>query len=920
MFVDDLDILMHYGTPRHSGRFPWGSGEHPYQSEPLYMQVRLLKKEGLTEKEIAEYYGMSTTQLRAQVSISNAQTREANRSQALKLHDKGYSNSKIGELMGVNESTVRGWLDDNLAARANRNEVLADKLKDYVSDVKYLDIGAGVEKQLGVTSTSLKTAVAILEEQGYKKQYLKIEQPGNPGNYTWIKVLTKDDISWSELNENRDQIRSPLGTYSEDKGHTWRNIKEPVSISSDRIEINYSKKNANGEEIGGGLKDGVIELRPGVEDISLGQNQYAQVRIAVDGTHYLKGMAMYNNNLPDGVDIRFNTNKTDDVAKMDVLKGIKEDPDNPFGATVRQYTYISKDGTEHQSAINIVNDESDWGNWSRTLSSQVLSKQSPELAKRQLGIKYSQREQEYKEIMSIPNATLRKVLLLKFADSCDSDSVHLKAAAMPRQEVKVILPLTDIKDNEIYAPTYKNGEKVALIRYPHGGIFEIPVLTVNNKNLEGNDILKQASHAVGINAKVAEQLSGADFDGDTVTVIPLKNQHFKYSKPLDGLKNFDPQERYRAYEGMEEVEDGKNFQKQMEMGKVSNLITDMTIAGATPDELARAVRHSMVIIDAEKHNLDWKRSETENGIKQLKEKYQGGKNAGAATLISKASSEYDIPQRKPVKNIDPETGRYIYTETGATKTYYKKNAKTGEWTEKQIPILQTSTKMDNAFDSGKDAYSLSSGSVIESVYADHANKLRALANQARKNYISTEEKKKDPVAASTYSKEVESLNAKLDTAILNAPRERQATILADKYISTKIKENPALKDRNHKDELNKIKQQALAEARQRSGAMPRSDKINKTTGEIKEGRAIHITDREWEAIDAGAISKTKLEQILNNTDLDELKAKAIPRDNKALNTAVLSRAKALLAAGYTQAEVAEACGISVSTLRNNDLI
>ena len=25
------DILMHYGTPRHSGRYPWGSGENPYQ-------------------------------------------------------------------------------------------------------------------------------------------------------------------------------------------------------------------------------------------------------------------------------------------------------------------------------------------------------------------------------------------------------------------------------------------------------------------------------------------------------------------------------------------------------------------------------------------------------------------------------------------------------------------------------------------------------------------------------------------------------------------------------------------------------------------------------------------------------------------------------------------------------------------------
>lgn len=25
-------FLIHYGTPRHSGRYPWGSGKDPYQS------------------------------------------------------------------------------------------------------------------------------------------------------------------------------------------------------------------------------------------------------------------------------------------------------------------------------------------------------------------------------------------------------------------------------------------------------------------------------------------------------------------------------------------------------------------------------------------------------------------------------------------------------------------------------------------------------------------------------------------------------------------------------------------------------------------------------------------------------------------------------------------------------------------------
>ena len=51
------------------------------------------------------------------------------------------------------------------------------------------------------------------------------------------------------------------------------------------------------------------------------------------------------------------------------------------------------------------------------------------------------------------------------------------------------MPLPSMKDTECYAPNYENGDTVALIRYPHGGTFEIPVLTVNNKNKEGNSKL-----------------------------------------------------------------------------------------------------------------------------------------------------------------------------------------------------------------------------------------------------------------------------------------------------------------------------------------------------------------------------------------------------------------------------------------------
>ena len=949
------DELYHYGTKRHSGRYPWGSGENPYQHEGWNILAwnNELRKEGYSETERAQMIGdrigrkLSTTQLRAEVAIAKSEKRAWDSSRAWDLKQHGYSNTKIGEIMGINESSVRGLLDPKLQARASRNEQIAEVLKQQVEEKKYLDITSGSEYQfteltdakgnrigadhaLNVNASNLKTAVAILEKQGYKKHYLKVEQAGNPGNYTTVKVLTKDDVPYSEVRDNRDKILAPGGVYI-DTGNTVRNIKPPLSIDSNRVAIRYGDQ-------GGKDKDGVIEIRRGVSDISLGESQYAQVRIAVDGTHYMKGMAMYSDNLPKGVDIIFNSNKPSTMSKLEVMKPIKDDPDNPFGATVRQIQ--DKDGNVI-SACNIVNDDSDWGHWSRNLSSQMLSKQTPELAKRQLGIAYSQKKQEYDEICSLTNNAVKRRLLESFADSCDSSSVHLKAAAMPRQETKVILPLTNIKNDEVYAPTFYQGEKVALVRYPHGGIFEMPVLTVNNRNPEGRKNLKQAPNAIGINSDVAARLSGADFDGDTVIVIPLKNQKLKTSDPLPGLKNFDPSESYPNLT-KPKVKDGVNFNKQMEMGKVSNLITDMTLQGASTDKICRAVRHSMVVIDADKHNLDWQLSEERNGIKALKEEYQGGKNKGAATLISKASSETQVNERKDTVIIDKETGAKRYLETGRSYTKYWTNIEGKQKTlkkdkdgsffyifdgkkhsvpaekvkSKDILATQSSTKMAEA----KDARDLSSGTVMEYIYADHANKLKALANSARKEYISTPPPKRDPIAAKTYSNEVASLNSKLNIALKNAPRERQAQLMASKIIEQKIKERPELKDRNHKEDLNKIRNQALAESRARAGSISRQSHKVDELGNPKPSRAISISDKEWEAIQAGAISGTKLNQILQNTDLDDIKARSMPKTRASLTKSKLNRARSMLAMGYTQAEVAEACGISVSTMRNNGLI
>lgn len=892
------DELMHYGTPRHSGRYPWGSGENPYQSSTgLYGMAKQLKSQGMSDKEIAESFGMSTREYKSAYSNAKNEVRAANRAEALRLKDKGYSNTAIGKRMGVNESTVRSWMDEDIAERSSISKNTAKALKSAVDDKKYIDIGGGVENQMGISRTALDNAVKMLKDEGYTVHYIQTEQLGT-GHKTSIKVLAPPDTTYSEVWNHKADIEFP-GFHSEDKGRTIDKIGKPVSISSKRIKINYAEE-------GGKDKDGVIELRRGVDDISLGKAKYAQVRIAVDGTHYLKGMAMYRDDMPDGVDIMFNTNKAKGTPMLgekdnSVLKPMKKDQDNPFGATIKgerelilaQRYYTDKNGKRQQSAINIVNEEGDWNTWRKSLSSQMLSKQSPMLAKKQLKLAYDLKQDEFDSIMKLENPVIRQQLLDKFADGCDSAAVHLKAAGLPRQASKVILPFPSMKENEVYAPSFRDGEEVVLIRYPHGGTFEIPRLKVNNKVPEAKKTLHNAQDAIGINAKVAERLSGADFDGDTVLVIPTSTAKIKTSKPLDGLKDFDPQRDYKAYPGMPEVK-GSGFNKQQQMGNVSNLITDMTIKGATPDELARAVRHSMVIIDAEKHNLNYKQSAIDNNIAELKEKYQGGKNRGASTIISRASATAYVPVRKEITNTkymtDDEKKRYskgekIYRETG--ETYISK--KTG----KEIKRISKSTKMAET----SDANTLSSGYMIETVYSEHANKLKALANKARAESRSTEYIPYSKEAHVKYKDQVDSLNSKLNIALKNRPLERKAQLIANAKVKNVYAANPDMDS----DDLKKLKGRCLTEARLQTGASKQQ---------------IKIEPKEWEAIQAGAISTNKLKSIVQNSDLDVLKQLAMPREMRGVTPAQESRIKVLESRGYTLAEIADAVGVSTSTINN----
>ena len=768
------------------------------------------------------------------------------------------------------ESSVRALLTASEERKIDVLQTTSAMLKDQVDNRGYIDIGKGVENHLGITKDKLATAVALLKEQGYVVENIQVDQLGTT-NKTLVKVLAPPGTTYRDIVMNKDKIRM-INETSKDGGLNYLGLLPPIAVNPNRIGIKYA-------EDGGATADGVIYVRPGAEGLSLGGKRYAQVRIAVEGDRYLKGMAIYKDDLPAGIDLQFNTNKSNTGNKLDAMKKFEKDPENPFGAIVRQLTETGPDGKERlTSAMNLVNEEGSWDEWNRTLSAQMLSKQKPTTAKLQLDMTYEQKTTQLDRIMGLTNPTVKRKLLEDFADATDSSAVHLKAAAMPRQKTQVIIPVNSLKDNEVYAPNFKPGETVVLIRYPHGGTFEIPELVVNNSNRAAKKLLGQAEDAIGINSKVAERLSGADFDGDTVLVIPNSHGMIKSTPPLQGLKNFDPKTLYPKYDGMK-VMDART--KGIEMGLISNLITDMTIRGATDSEKARAIRHSMVVIDAEKHKLNYKQSAIDNNIKQLKKKYQTS-TGGASTLISRKKQTMTVPERKLIYKIDPVTGKKIPIETG--KSYVNKDGKTVILTSKVQRLAETD-----------DAHTMSSGTPIEKIYADHSNKLKDLANRARLESINTPPLIQSASAKKVYSTEVSELNAALNVALKNAPLERRAQLFANATLQAKRDANPNME----KTEIKKLKYLALAEARRRFGA-----------GKTK----IEITPKQWEAIQAGAISNHKLSEILRNADMEVVKKLAAPKTELLMTSVKQQRAQAMLATGYSQAEIAETLGVSLTTL------
>ena len=923
VFDDRSDALMHYGMPRRSGRYPWGSGENPFQhGDDFLSRYDKLKAEGKTEAQIAEAMQIRVADM-AVYKRSAEHERWMNKYYTAKsMRDHGKSNREIAqEIFGdpKKESTVRSMLDNGVAENKQKPYKIADILQERIDKEGpkgMIDVGSAVEGELGVSRDVLNEAVFILQNRGYTSYGYGQKQVNNPGQQSNTLILGGPDVTSSDPYKRPGDVK-PFTDY---EGHpdttSFKKIEYPASLDSKRVYIRYGNE-------GGKDRDGTIEIRRGVKDLDLGKDHYAQVRILVDGDKYMKGMALYTDDIPDGYDVIYNTNKTKGTPPEKVFKEAKKtDPNNPFGALIKadgQSTYIDENGNQQLSKINKLKSEGDWEEMSRNVSPQFLAKQPKRVIERQLKVTYDGYLDDFDEIKSITNPTIRQKMLFDFADDLEGAEVHLKAAAFPGQQTQVLLPLTTIGDNQVYAPNYENGTRLALVRYPHTGRFELPILTVNNNNKEGNaKITKHARDAIGISSYTAETLSGADFDGDQVVAIPVnENVPIANEKRLAGLIGFEGKDLYSTSaaqdifnskyskaerETMDDATYRKLFRKATgirlmgpadtgkEMGIISNLISDMQLQAADEEELTRAVKHSMVVIDAEKHKLDWKRSEKENDIVSLKKKYQpkeDGKYGGASSLFTKKGQDVRIPERQGSGWIDKETGEKIYKSSG--RKYLDK--KTGKYVE-----AKTKVKLANIID---DPSEISTGTIQEELYSDYFRKIRAMKNEARKIAANMKGAEYHPEAAKRYSLEVDSLKAKVAKAERNRPKERRANAMAQQYIQELVDRNPDIT----KKERKKQTQIALTNARAAVGASGKDVRIV-------------VTDNEWEAIQKGAVSSAFLKKIMRYADTDDLYERALPRSGNAeIPDAKQSKIKHMIANGYTQADVAKALHVSVSTVK-----
>ena len=268
------DILMHYGMPRRSGRYPWGSGDDPYQrgGKDFLARVEELKKSGWSEtpENIQKEFGLTTSQYRTEKALAKNERRALNVATAKSMKEDGLGESEIGRRMGVNESTVRSWLNEESETRMNQAKKTSDFIKKQIDEKGFIDVGSGVERELGISRERLNQSLELLEREGYPVYGGRIPQATNKGKFTTVKVVCPPGTEHKDIYDafNNNKVKSINEYISHDGGDTFDKYMPPKSFDSKRLKIRYAEE--------GGLdKDGVIEIRRGVDDLSLGNCRYA---------------------------------------------------------------------------------------------------------------------------------------------------------------------------------------------------------------------------------------------------------------------------------------------------------------------------------------------------------------------------------------------------------------------------------------------------------------------------------------------------------------------------------------------------------------------------------------------------------------------------------------------------------------------
>lgn len=224
--MTDEEYLAHYGMPRRSGRYPWGSGQDPYQSSRDFLgRVEQMRKSGFTytdengkkwtgDNAIAKSLGYNSTDFRTVYAIAKDERRSDMVATAKRLRDKeGMNNSEIGRKMGINESSVRSLLDPNSESRMKQARETAKFLKDQVDKKGMVDVGAGVNNDLKITKEKLDQALFILQAEGNYEVYGgRFSQVTNKGQMTTQRVLCTPGTPHSAIYDY-DKVKTVKANY-----------------------------------------------------------------------------------------------------------------------------------------------------------------------------------------------------------------------------------------------------------------------------------------------------------------------------------------------------------------------------------------------------------------------------------------------------------------------------------------------------------------------------------------------------------------------------------------------------------------------------------------------------------------------------------------------------------------------------------